>query len=215
MPATRGARGDVRPAAADSLAEAGADNRGALHRLPVRLGRRERDDHLAVRTAGARRLRLLGLRLARLQAAVLCQRGGSSPTCCKGRTTYAMAARSPRAKRIALAKLQPADVIFFGAARPEVEAGAGEPHGHLPRQRLVHPLLRLRRRRRPVERLVRAAFRLGSQAARRSRPRFSLVRRIPLNPPLGGWIGTCRTGESPRLASSRRELHECCSGSQS
>ena len=34
----------------------------------------------------------------------------------KGRTTYAMSGEVPAAKRIALAKLQPADVLFFGAA---------------------------------------------------------------------------------------------------
>jgi cell wall-associated NlpC family hydrolase len=37
----------------------------------------------------------------------------------KGRTTYAMGGEVPAAKRIALAKLQPADVIFFGAAGPK------------------------------------------------------------------------------------------------
>jgi cell wall-associated NlpC family hydrolase len=37
----------------------------------------------------------------------------------KGRTTYAMSGEVPAAKRIPLAKLQPADVIFFGAAGPK------------------------------------------------------------------------------------------------
>ena len=37
----------------------------------------------------------------------------------KGRTTYAMSAEVPAGRRIALAKLQPADVIFFGAAGPK------------------------------------------------------------------------------------------------
>src|SRR3954447_18518513 len=37
----------------------------------------------------------------------------------KGRTTYAMSGEVPAAKRISLAKLQPADVIFFGAAGPK------------------------------------------------------------------------------------------------
>jgi cell wall-associated NlpC family hydrolase len=37
----------------------------------------------------------------------------------KGRTTYAMSGEVPAAKRVALAKLQPADVIFFGAAGPK------------------------------------------------------------------------------------------------
>jgi cell wall-associated NlpC family hydrolase len=34
----------------------------------------------------------------------------------KGRTTYAMSGEVPKTKRVALPKLQPADVIFFGAA---------------------------------------------------------------------------------------------------
>jgi cell wall-associated NlpC family hydrolase len=37
----------------------------------------------------------------------------------KGRTTYAMSGEVAAAKRISLAKLQPADVIFFGAAGPK------------------------------------------------------------------------------------------------
>jgi cell wall-associated NlpC family hydrolase len=37
----------------------------------------------------------------------------------KGRTTYAMSGEVPAAKRISLAKLQPADVIFFGAKGPK------------------------------------------------------------------------------------------------
>jgi len=37
----------------------------------------------------------------------------------KGRTTYAMSGEVSAAKRIALAKLQPADVVFFGAAGPK------------------------------------------------------------------------------------------------
>jgi cell wall-associated NlpC family hydrolase len=37
----------------------------------------------------------------------------------QGRTTYAMSGEVPKAKRISLAKLQPADVLFFGAAGPK------------------------------------------------------------------------------------------------
>jgi cell wall-associated NlpC family hydrolase len=37
----------------------------------------------------------------------------------KGRTTYAMSGEVPKAKRIAAAALQPADVIFFGAKGPK------------------------------------------------------------------------------------------------
>jgi cell wall-associated NlpC family hydrolase len=41
----------------------------------------------------------------------------------QGRTTYAMSGEVPKAKRIALDKLQPADVIFFGAAGPRSKPG--------------------------------------------------------------------------------------------
>ena len=44
--------------------------------------------------------------------------GGNLADVLKGRTTYAMSGEVPAAKRIALAKLQPADVLFFGAAGP-------------------------------------------------------------------------------------------------
>ena len=37
----------------------------------------------------------------------------------QGRTTYAMSGEVPKAKRIAFAQLQPADVVFFGAAGPK------------------------------------------------------------------------------------------------
>jgi cell wall-associated NlpC family hydrolase len=37
----------------------------------------------------------------------------------KGRTTYAMSGEVPAAKRVTFAKLQPADVIFFGPAGPK------------------------------------------------------------------------------------------------
>ena len=37
----------------------------------------------------------------------------------KGRTTYAMSGEVPATKRIPLAKLQPAAVLFFGAAGPK------------------------------------------------------------------------------------------------
>jgi cell wall-associated NlpC family hydrolase len=41
----------------------------------------------------------------------------------KGRTTYAMSGEVPAAKRVSFAKLQPADVIFFGAAGPKSKPG--------------------------------------------------------------------------------------------
>ena len=41
----------------------------------------------------------------------------------QGRTTYVMSGEVPRSKRIALAKLQPADVIFFGLHGPTSKPG--------------------------------------------------------------------------------------------
>ena len=49
---------------------------------------------------------------------------------------------------------------------PEVEAGAGRPHRYLPRERLVHPLFGLRRRRHDADRLVRKSLRMGTTSAR-------------------------------------------------
>ncbi len=48
--------------------------------------------------------------------------GGSLPDMLQGRTTYAMSGEVPAAKRVPLAKLQPADVIFFGAKGPRSKA---------------------------------------------------------------------------------------------
>jgi hypothetical protein len=45
--------------------------------------------------------------------------GGTLADVLKGRTTYAMSGEVPASKRIAFAKLQPADVIFFGAKGPK------------------------------------------------------------------------------------------------
>ena len=46
-------------------------------------------------------------------------REGNLAAVLKGRTTYAMSGEVPAAKRIPLAKLQPADVLFFGSAGPK------------------------------------------------------------------------------------------------
>ena len=43
---------------------------------------------------------------------------GSLPLVLRGRTTYQMSGEVPRSQRIGLAKLQPADVLFFGAKGP-------------------------------------------------------------------------------------------------
>jgi cell wall-associated NlpC family hydrolase len=45
--------------------------------------------------------------------------GGTLPDTLQGRTTYAMSGEVPVAQRIPFAKLQPADVIFFGAKGPK------------------------------------------------------------------------------------------------
>jgi cell wall-associated NlpC family hydrolase len=42
----------------------------------------------------------------------------------KGRTTYQMSGEVPRSKRIGFAKLQPADVLFFGPAGPRSKPGS-------------------------------------------------------------------------------------------
>ena len=44
--------------------------------------------------------------------------GGSLPLVLRGRTTYQMSGEVPRSQRIGLAKLEPADVIFFGDRGP-------------------------------------------------------------------------------------------------
>jgi hypothetical protein len=80
---------------------------------------------------------------------------GTLASMLRGRTTYELSGEVKKPQRIALADLQPADVIFFGAAG----------------QRVVHPLLRLRRRARVADRVVRRPFRLGTAPARRGRPR--------------------------------------------
>jgi cell wall-associated NlpC family hydrolase len=48
--------------------------------------------------------------------------GGTLPDMLQGRTTYAMSGEVPAAKRVTLANLQPADVIFFGAKGPKSKA---------------------------------------------------------------------------------------------
>ena len=45
--------------------------------------------------------------------------GGTLPDMLQGRTTYAMSGEVPVTKRIPVAKLQPADVLFFGAKGPK------------------------------------------------------------------------------------------------
>jgi cell wall-associated NlpC family hydrolase len=49
-------------------------------------------------------------------------REGNLAAVLKGRTTYSMSGEVPAAQRIPLAKLQPADVLFFGSAGPKSKA---------------------------------------------------------------------------------------------
>ena len=46
-------------------------------------------------------------------------KAGTLPETLQARTTYAMSREVPRSERVGLAKLQPADVVFFGAAGPK------------------------------------------------------------------------------------------------
>src|SRR5512133_3260644 len=154
---------------------------------------------VASRAAGARRLRLLRVRLARLQAAGVSERGqarrraqGPDDVCHERRGA------GREADRAGQAPARRRDLLR--RRRAEVEAGAGGPHGPLPGQRVVHPLIRLRRRGRTAERLVRQAVRLGPPAAGRSGPRFRVVSPNPHNPPLGGFLEHGHPGQSPRLA---------------
>ena len=61
----------VRASTADSVAAQGPDDRRQVHRLPLHLGRRVRDPPVAVRRPGPGWIRLLRVRLARLQGPVL------------------------------------------------------------------------------------------------------------------------------------------------
>ena len=49
--------------------------------------------------------------------------GGSLATTLRGRTTYAMSGEVPRARRIGFARLQPADLVFFGSRGPHSQPG--------------------------------------------------------------------------------------------
>ena len=110
----------------------------------------------ATRTSGAARARRRSRRSARRPraastapassgASTSCRRTQAarrSPTTLQGRTTYQMSGEVPRASGSRSRSSQPADVALLRRERAALEAGAGRPHGHLPRQRLVHPLLR-------------------------------------------------------------------------
>ena len=94
--------------------------RALARRLPVHLGRHERASagSLRHRQARARRLRLLRLRLARLQAAGLPGRRDPRRDA-EGPHDLRDERRGTPAKRIGIAKLQPADLLFFGSGGPK------------------------------------------------------------------------------------------------
>ena len=87
----------------------------------------------------------------------------------RGRTTYQMSGEVPRSKLISIDKLQPADVMFFGAKGPRSKPERRRPHGALPRQRLVHPIVGRGRDAAAVRRLVPPCVRVGAAAVARSR----------------------------------------------
>ena len=72
--------------------------------------------------------------------------------------------------RIKPARARPGRPDLLRARRPARQPARDRPRGHLPRKRLADPVLRVRRRARSGERLVRASARLGPPPARRSRP---------------------------------------------
>ena len=164
------AAADLRAPRAHALAAPRAHDRGRLHRLPVRLGRRER-------AAANRR--------SALQAAAAASTAPASPgastsssripgapqlaAILRGRTAAAMAGEVPRRLRIKPAGSPRPTSLFFGTGGPRAQARADRPHGHLPRQRLADPLLGLRRRARAGRRLVRATGSPGA-AGRSPKP---------------------------------------------
>ena len=94
--------------------------RALVRRLPVHLGRHERASAGSVRDrqAGARRVRLLRLRVAGLQAAGLHRRREPRRNA-EGPHDLRDERRGAPAKRIGIAKLQPGDLVFFGSGGPK------------------------------------------------------------------------------------------------
>ena len=143
-------------------------------------GRRRRRRSSGAHGAGrhdhrARRLRLLGPRLAGLQARAV---RGAPPLFAgvlKGRTTYAMSGEVARPLRIDPAALAPGDVVFFGSKGAEVEADGGRTRGDLRRQRLVRPLVERGRHAAAAAGLVRDDSSPG-RVARSLRPGSCLIR---------------------------------------
>ena len=118
----------------------------------------------------AGRIRLLRLRLARLQASVVSRRPAARRTRCAAEPLPRWPARCRAGMRIKPARLAPADLMFFGPGGPRAKPARIDHVGDLPRQRLADPVVAVRRRARSGRRLVREPARLGPAPARRSRP---------------------------------------------
>ena len=165
----------ARPPRAGRDAAATAPPGGLADRLAVRLGR-----HVGVaaaalgRKAAPGRLRLLRPRLARLQA-------GAVRGCLRARDG---APRPHHLRDVGRGAAGPADQEdrepaarrrhLPGREGAGVEARAGRPRWHLPRRRLVHPLVRKRHHPPPPRRVVPRPVRLGAQAVARggAQPRY-------------------------------------------
>ena len=126
--------------------------------------------------------------------------GGNPGATLKGRTTYAMSGEVPRAKRIGIAKLQPADLLFFGSGGPKSKpadinhmgiylGGGWFVQASSQGVSLVAALLAL----------VRQALCVGPAPARRGRTH--LVRTTTAGPP-GVNVGRCRSSVSRASSSS-------------
>src|SRR5207253_3968355 len=122
----------------------------------------------ALRRPRARRVRLLRIRVARVQADELPRRGEPRLRAARPydlRDERRGERREAHRLREAAARRRP----VLRRQGPAVEAGPGRPHRDLSRQRLVHPLLGLRRRDRSFGRVVSVELRLGPPAARGGR----------------------------------------------
>ena len=103
--------------------------------------------------AGARRLRLLGLRLARLQAAGLPRRRRARLDA-QGPHDLPDERRGRRPRSGSASPSSPPATSSSSALRPALQAGLDRPHRDLPRRRLDDPLVGPGRRRDAADRLV-------------------------------------------------------------
>ncbi len=98
----------------------------------------------------------------------------------QGRTTFQMSVEVPASERIPFKKLQPADVIFFGAHGPRSTSAEVDHMAIYLGQRLVHPVVGTRRRARPPHRRLPPRVRVGPPPAARGRSRGLIRPPVPL-----------------------------------